>query len=166
MKATIKYFIILLVCHTLCSSVVQAQDYSPNSFSVTVDGKKWGYNVIGGLAVLDSKTGVLDIMGESNESNERIILRLVPHGNYYINGFIENSYYPNPQNAILNGYELVLGYIQKNNGMQSSWLNSWQYSEEGEVKITEISNTRVKGTFYFDAFKINEKGSLINPIKK
>ncbi len=50
-------------------------------------------------------------------------------------------------------------YNKWNGSGFDQWQTKWEFVENGQIVIESISETRVKGTFSFDAVKLNMDGS-------
>lgn len=144
MKNLLKTMLLLLMSTSIFS--VYAQKSSSDELTAKIGNTPFKSENC--LAFWNSNNGKFLIIGVNK--NEKISITLTSEGRVYEKGFTKGDYYFAQNTYMLDNYSVNASY---SNG-DTDWKdNDDEKSVAGKVQITEISETQVKGTFYFDLTK-------------
>lgn len=146
MKNLLKTMLLLLMSASIFS--VHAQKSSSDELTAKIGNTPFKSENC--LAFWNSNNGKLLIIGVNKNKNEKISITLTSEGRVYEKEFTKGDYYFAQNTYMLDNYSVNASY---SNG-DTDWKdNDDEKSVAGKVQITEISETQVKGTFYFDLTK-------------
>lgn len=155
----------LLVATIMVTSCSKKDDTQPNPtpekgpFVATVDGNAFpAAHLSNTKAKYVTSTKMLQIIGQPADQKETIILTLIATGSDFTY-WEPGTYTYNPYNVAEHNYMASAEYNKWNGSGFDQWQTKWEFVENGQIVIESISETRVKGTFSFDAVKLNMDGS-------
>lgn len=103
-------------------------------------------------------TKMLQIIGQPADAKQTIVLTLMNFDNAFT--FWKPGVYDfNPTQITAGKYLASAEYNKWNGSGYDQWNEDYDYSQVGKITIESISDTHIKGSFYFTAFKKNSDGS-------
>lgn len=153
----------MLLVMTSCSSDDNNDNNNnpPGSgpFVATVDGTAFPTaNLSFTKAKYVEQTKMLQIIGQPTGQTETIFFNLMPFGTDFTY-WQPGTYNFNPANLATAGYLASAQYNKWNGTTYDLWNVNYEIDPTGQIVIESITDTHVKGTFYFNAVRLNTDGS-------
>lgn len=135
-------------------------------FVATVDGAAFpNADMTRTTAKFVTSTKMLQIIGQPADAKETIVLSLMNFDNTIAMRGV-GDYDMNPAQVATGKYLLSAEYNKWNGSGYDQWFAEYSLSTVGKLTIESITDTHVKGSFYFEAFKKNTNGSFDASNKK
>lgn len=155
--------LVMLLVMTSCSSDDNNDNNNnpPGSgpFVATVDGTAFPTaNLSFTKAKYVEQTKMLQIIGQPTGQTETIFFNLMPFGTDFTY-WQPGTYNFNPANLATAGYLASAQYNKWNGTTYDLWNVNYEIDPTGQIVIESITDTHVKGTFYFNAVRLNTDGS-------
>ena len=128
-------------------------------FVATVDGTAFpAANMSFTKAKYVESTKMLQIIGQPTGQTETIFFNLMPFGTDFT-FWQPGTYNFNPANVASAGYLASAQYNKWNGSAYEIWNVNYDLDPTGQIVIESITDTHVKGTFYFNAVRMNNDGT-------
>ena len=154
-----------LVIGSSCSknNGTQPDDSSASFFAAKVDNQTFPKAHIDfTMAKFVGSTKMLQIIGQPEDRKETIVLSLMPFSGTVTTAadWKPGTYDFDPIHVTNLEYLASAEYNKWNGSGYDQWFMKWEHVQAGKIIISSNTGTHIKGTFSFDAVRLNNDGTF------